>query len=520
MTTPRRTPTALTLAAFAALAVLLSTATPAAAQPAPLDGLDDYVEETLEAWGVPGLGLAVVKDGRVVHARGYGVRDVEEGSPVDEHTIFAIGSSSKAFTTASLAMLADEGELSWDDPATRHLPGLELHDPYVTRELTVRDLVTHRSGLPRCDRAWYGTSYDREEVLRRVRFCEPSWSFRSHFGYQNIMFLAAGEVVSEVSGTRWDTFVERRLFDPLGMERSSTSVDSLEGMANVASPHEEIDGEVRPVPWRDIDNIGPAGSINSSVAEMARWVRLQLDEGVFGGDTLISAGAVEEMHAPQTLIEPDSPMRQALGARGHFLAYGLGWFLHDYEGVKIVEHGGAIDGMRAQVAMVPEEDLGMVLLTNRGGTSPVTPLMYRIVDAYLDVPETDWSTRFKAIADSMEAEGEKRERELREARKEGTSPSLDLAAYAGTYADSLYGEVEVREEGDGLSVAYHSLEADLEHWHLDTFRAAWRNPLVAQQGLSGSLLTFRLDARGEVEALEVPGMGTFDRVPDAEGQED
>lgn len=518
MTATGRASTAIFLATAAA--VLLSPVTPAEAQPAPLDGLDDYVEETMEAWGVPGLGLAVVKDGSVVHARGYGVREAGRDAPVDEHTVFAIGSSSKAFTTATLAMLVEEGELSWDDPATRHLPGLRLHDAYPTHELTVRDLVTHRSGLPRCDRLWYGTSFDRDEVVRRIRFCEPSWSFRSHFGYQNVMFLAAGEIVSEVSGTRWDTFVERRIFGPLGMERSSTSVDSLDGMANVASPHGEIDGEVRAVPWRNIDNVGPAGSINSSVAEMARWVRLHLDEGVFEGDTLLSPESVEEMHNPQMLMEPDSPLREALGARGHFLAYGMGWFLHDYEGVKIVEHGGSIDGMRAQVAMVPEEDLGMVILTNRGGTSPVTPLMYRVVDAYLDVPETDWSEEFRAVADSMEAEGEKQEQQLRDARKEGTSPSLEPAAYAGTYTDSLYGDLEVTEDGGELALSFHSLEADLEHWHLDTFRADWQNPLASQQGLPASLLTFRLDARGQVASLDMPGMGEFDRRPDREGEEE
>lgn len=519
MTTIRRTETTLTLMALTAL---LAPTGPAATQPAPLDGLDGYVQETMESWGVPGLALAVVKDGSVVHARGYGVREVGRDAPVDEHTLFAIGSTSKAFTTAALAMLVDEGELSWDDPATRHLPGLQLHDPYPTRKLTVRDLVTHRSGLPRCDRLWYGTSYDRDEILRRVRHCEPTSSFRSRFGYQNIMFLAAGEVVSEVSDIRWDAFVEGRIFGPLGMERSSTSVDSLEGMPNVASPHEEIDGEVRPVPWRDIDNVGPAGSINSSVAEMARWIRLQLDEGVFGGDTLISPGSVAEMHSPQMLREADPSTRQLLGDRSHFLAYGLGWAMRDYEGVKILDHGGGIDGMRAQVALVPEEELGMVILTNRGGSSPVIPLMYRIVDAYLGVPASDWSERFKAVADSMEAEREEEERKLREARKEGTSPSLDLAAYAGTYTDSLYGDLEVTEEGGTLSLSYQSFEADLEHWHLDTFQAAWHDPVVARQGLSASLLTFRLDARGRVASVEVPGMGEFHRRPeeDREGRED
>jgi CubicO group peptidase (beta-lactamase class C family) len=513
MTAGRRTTT---LATLAAVAALVAPTAPAAAQPAPLDGLDAYVEQAMETWGVPGLGLAVVEDDSVVLARGYGVRETGGDAPVDEHTLFAIGSSSKAFTTASLAMLVDEGELAWDDPATRYLPKLELHDPYVTRELTVRDLVTHRSGLPRCDQAWYGTSYDRDVILRRVRFCEPNSSFRSRFGYQNIMYLAAGEVVSEVSGSRWDTFVEERIFEPLGMERSNTSVDSLEGTSNVATPHAEIDGSVSPVPWRDIDNIGPAGSINSSVSEMARWIRLQLGMGVFEGDTLISPAAVKEMHRPQMVIDREPPWSQMFGEHGDFLAYGMGWFLHDHRGAKIVEHGGSIDGMRALVALVPEEDLGLVILTNRDGSSLGTPLMYRIVDAYLEAPETDWAARFRSIADSMEAEGEKQEQELRDARMQGTSPSLELAAYAGTYRDSLYGPVEVREEEGGLTLTFHSFTADLEHWHLDTFRADWRSEQTDERSLAASLFNFRLNARGEVEALQVPGLGRFARVLEEE----
>lgn len=513
MTAGRRTTALATLAAVAALA---APTAPAAAQPAPLDGLDAYIEQAMEAWGVPGLGLAVVEDDSVVLARGYGVRETGGDAPVDEHTLFAIGSSSKAFTTASLAMLADEGKLAWSDPATHHLPKLELHDPYTTRELTVRDLVTHRSGLPRCDQVWYGTSYDRDEILRRVRFCEPNSSFRSRFGYQNIMYLAAGEVVAEVSGSRWDAFVEERIFEPLGMESSNTSVDSLEGASNVATPHEEIDGSVSPVPWRDVDNIGPAGSINSSVAEMARWIRLQLGKGVFEGDTLISPAAVQEMHSPQMVINREPPWSQLLSGHGDFLAYGMGWLLHDHRGTKIMEHGGSIDGMQALVALVPEEDLGMVILTNRGGSSLGTPLMYRIVDAYLEAPETDWATHFRSNADSMEAEAEEQEQELRDARMQGTSPSLELAAYSGTYRDNLYGPVEVREEHGGLTLSFHSFAADLEHWHLDTFRADWRSEQTNERSLPASLFTFHLNARGEVEALEVPGLGRFARVPEEE----
>lgn len=499
---------------LAAAVALLILPTLAPAQPAPLEGLDDYVTEAMAAWEVPGLALAVVEDDSVVYARGYGTRRRGRDAPVDANTLFAIGSSSKAFTSASLAMLSGEGKVSWDDPVHRLLPGLELHDPYVTREITVRDLLSHTSGLPRCDRVWYGTSFTREEILHRVRFCDPERSFRSRFGYQNIMFLAAGRVVARLTGERWDRFVEERIFAPLGMERSSTSVDSLRGMSNVASPHAEVGDTVRAIEWRDIDNIGPAGSVNSSVAEMAQWIRLQLGEGSYEGERLIPAAAVREMHTPQTLIRREAPWDRTF-PESHLLAYGLGWFLHDYRDRMVVEHGGAIDGMRAQVTLVPEEELGLVVLTNMGTSTGLgTALQYRVLDAYLDAGERDWAARYLAVTDSLEAEQEKQERELREARAGDTEPSLPLAQYAGTYADSLYGEIDVRHEDGTLTMAYESFEGTLEHWHHDTFRARFRDALSAEMGLGATLFTFRLDATGRVEALEAPGMGRFGRVPE------
>ncbi|HKK28260.1 MAG TPA: serine hydrolase [Gemmatimonadota bacterium] len=503
--------------ALLALVALLGWALPrrAAAQAAPLGGLDDYVRKAMAAWKVPGLALAIVKDDSVIYARGYGVREAGSDAPVDESTIFAIGSSSKAFTTAALAMLVGEGKLSWDDPVTRYLPRFQLHDAYPTRELTVRDLVTHRSGLPRCDLMWYGTHYDRDQVLHRVRFCEPAWSFRSHFGYQNIMFLAAGTVAARVEGVRWDALIEHRIFGPLGMTRSSTSVDSLEGMSDVATPHVVVDDSVRAIPWRNIDNIGPAGSINSSARDMARWLRFQLAGGVLDGDTLVAPDALAETHRPQMVIRQEPPWKE-LQPSGHFLDYGMGWFLHDYRGREIVEHGGSIDGMRAEVALMPEERLGLVVLTNKGGSSLGTPLMFRIFDAFLGAPRKDWAARYASVQDSMERQQEKREEDLRKSRVEGTEPSLELSGYAGTYADSLYGEVRVRERDGALVLDYDdgAFTSRLEHWNYDTFRARWNDIVRRAGGLAGSLVTFHLDARGRVASLEVPGMGTFDRVPE------
>ncbi|MGH7540463.1 MAG: serine hydrolase [Gemmatimonadota bacterium] len=477
---------------------------------APLDGLDEYVREAMEAWDVPGVALSVVKDGSVIYARGFGVRRLGEPGTVDEHTLFAIGSSSKAFTAAALGVLVDEGKLSWDDRAWRVLPDLRLHDAYTTRELTVRDLVTHRSGLPRCDLLWYGSALDRAEILRRVRHCEPESSFRSRFGYQNVMFLAAGAVVQATSGTSWDDFVEERLFAPLGMARSNTSIRALDAMENVASPHAEVEGEVTPISWRDIDNIAPAGSINSSVAEMARWVLLHLNGGEIDGRRILSDSTVAEMQTPQMVIRQEGAWRR-LNPDAHFLSYGLGWFLHDYRGRKVVEHGGAIDGMRAQVGMIPEEGIGVVVLTNKDGFALGNPLMFRVFDALLGAPEKDWAAEYLAVADSIEAEGEERREKMREARVEDTRPSLALPEYAGTYADSLYGKASVAQESGGLVLRFGPFVGDLEHWHYDTFRAVWRD---GSAGPEGALATFALGADGKVARVGIQGIADFRRVPE------
>jgi len=292
------------------------------AQKSPLQELDAYIEKAMQEWEVPGLAIAIVKDDQLVLAKGYGVREIGKGTPIDENTVFAIASNSKAFTAASLAMLVDEGKVNWDDPVTKYLVGFQLFDPYVTRELTVRDLLTHRSGLGQSPALWYGSDYDREEILRRIRYLEPSWSFRSRFGYQNVMYLAAGQIIPAVTGISWDDFVQQRIFTPLGMSSTNTSVTDLKGLSNVARPHGKIDDKVKAIPYRNFDNIGPAGSINSNVVDLAQWVRLQLSEGLYQSERLLSPGVVQEMHTPQTII-PYDPAGSLLASGAHFRAYGM-----------------------------------------------------------------------------------------------------------------------------------------------------------------------------------------------------
>ena len=485
----------------------------ARAQEAPLVGFDDYVNKALKDWEVPGMAIAIVKDDKLLLAKGYGVRKLGEATPVDERTLFAIGSSSKAFTAASIAMLVNEGKMKWDEPATKYLPGFQLFDPYVTRELTVRDMLTHRSGLERGDLLWYGTEYDRDEVLRRVRFLRPSWSLRSRFGYQNILYLAAGQAVATASGKNWDEFVRQRIFTPLGMSSSSTSITALKTETNVASPHAKFEDKVQPIAWRKIDNIGPAGSINSNVTDMAQWVRLHLNQGTFKNERILSSGAVKEMHMPQTVMRLEG-LSEKIHSETHFMTYGLGWFLQDYRGRKIVHHGGNINGMSALVAMIPEEKLGVVILTNMNGTSVPTAIMYRVFDAFLQAPQKDWSAELLKIVKSAQEQAATVEKKLESDRVKGTNPSLALAKYAGTYTNEMYGDAKVKEQNGKLVVEYSpAMSGELEHWHFDTFRATLR-----ERHLGKAFVTFALNSSGKVDEMKfnVPNATdiAFKRAPE------
>ena len=499
-------------------AVLAACAVPAAlgAQRAtrgadPASALTAYVTTALANWTLPGAAVAVVRNDSIVYERGFGVRELGKGAPVTPATVFAIGSTTKAFTAAALGMLVEAKRLAWDDAATRYLPGFQLADPYVTRELTVRDLLTHRSGLSRGDRLWSNSQFDRAEVLRRVRFLQPSWSFRSTYGYQNIMFLAAGTVVERVSGRTWDDFVAERIFAPLGMTNTVTSVTRLGTLADVATPHERIEGSYRPVEWQNIDNIGPAGSINSSVHDMAQWIRLQLSGGVYAGRRLVEAATIREMHRPQMVV-PMSEDDEKAWPTTHFVAYGLGWNLRDYHGRKMVSHGGAIRGMRAHVTLIPEANLGVVVLVNGPQSSFPTAIANAAVDLYLGLPPRDWSQHWLAALAAADARALAARRKAESERVPNTTPSLPLASYSGTYADSMYGEIQVTQGSSGLVMTFGPQQtADLSHWNFDTFEVRNRNPVFGR-----GMVRFELDARGRVAALALDGLGRFGRRQPAE----
>lgn len=461
---------------------------------APLDGIDGYVSKTVQEWKEPGLAIAIVKDDQVVLLKGYGVRKLGGVKPVDPDSIFEIGSLTKAFTAAALGMLVDEGKLHWDDRVIDHMPDFRLYDPWVTREIRVRDLLCHRSGLPAYggDLMAFGSIYNRQEIIHRLRFIKPVSSFRSAYAYQNLMVLTAGQLIPRITGKTWDEFVRERIFAPLGMRSTYTSTSQLPAGGDVAAPHIYADGKSQPDERGNYDNIGPAGSINSTVRDMAQWIRLQLGAGTVDGRKLFSEEVSREMWSARTPIhaKPSAGLPAP-----QFQAYGLGWGISEYRGHKLLNHAGALSGMTARIAIMPDEKLGFVILTN--GEVPVqTPLMYRILDAYLGAPERDWSsealTRFNREQESNRAKLKKEDAQ----RATGTKPPLTMASYAGTYRSDAFGDMKITQRENKLEIKLLPLPGtvgDAEYWQYGAFRITWRDP-----GWPKTFLLFRLNANGSI----------------------
>lgn len=475
---------------------------PAAIAGSPLEGLDAYVEKALADWQIPGLSIAVVKNDSTALAKGYGVRDIRKSEPVDAHTLFAIASNSKAFTAAALGMLVQEGKISWDDPVLKYLPEFQLYDPEATRKITVRDLLCHRSGLATWggDWAWWGSIYSRDEALRSIRYQKPVYDFRTGYGYSNQMFLVAGEVILSVTGQSWDDFIAERFFRPLGMNRSNTSVKTLEKMENVATPHLMVEGRLLPVAYLNVDNAGAAAGINSSVSDLAQWLRLQLAHGAFNEEQLLDSAVIEETRKPHTLRQISAANRK-FNPFTHFSLYGLGWDLSDYRGRLIVSHTGGLDGMFSYTGFMPEENLGVAVLTNREDHSLMQALALHVYDAYLGADLQDWSARYLERNRGREQrEREARERQLA-ARVANTQSSHSLQHYAGSYHNDIYGAAKIELANNKMTLyplAHPGITGTLEHWQYDTFRCKWSSAVWQE-----SFIYFELNDAGEVARFRV-----------------
>lgn len=484
---------------------LLLTASPsasAASRALDPEALQAYVLQSLAALEVPGAAVAIVENGEVVLKRGYGVRKLGEPAPVDEETLFAIASCSKAFTAAALAILVDEGQIDWDDRVIDHLPSFRLYDPYVTREIRIRDLVSHRSGLGLGggDLLWLRSSYSRDEIVHRIRHLPPASTFRSRYAYQNVMFLVAGQIIPAVTGKSWDAFVRERIFQPLGMRSANTSVSELVPGANWATPHVRIDGTVQPIEHENVDNIGPAGSINANVSDLSRWLLAQLGRGEWGGTRLYSEDQAETMWSSQTIIPIGKPLPPLEPLEPTFSAYGMGWRLRDYRGRKVVHHTGGLAGMTSMTTLVPGENLGIVVLTNQE-TPFYAAITYRILDAYLGAPERDWTNLHLEARALREQEAAADVAALEAARAKDTTPSLPLSGYAGRYRDPMYRDALIAVEEGKLRLRFvpsPPFDARLEHWHYDTFVARWEHHSIAD-----AFVTFSLGPDGKVSDLRM-----------------
>jgi CubicO group peptidase (beta-lactamase class C family) len=433
---------------------------------------------------------------------------------VDEHTLFGIASNSKAFTAAAVAILVDEGKLAWDDPVQKHLPGFQFWDPYVTREMTVRDLLCHRSGLGLGAGDllfWPDTDVTRDQVVAAARFIRPASSFRSRYAYNNLMFVVAGQVVAAVSGKPWDEFIRERIFAPLHMSESAITTARFKAGDNVAAPHSRgwrLEGTLTPIPPTRDDTWAAAAGIKSSVTDLSKWVIAQLNAGkIDEGKRLFSQAASNEMWSAQINL----PIRGAAGplaaTRPNFSACGLGWNLRDYKGRKIVSHGGALTGMVTTVMMVPEEKLGIVILTNQEESGAFSAIAYHILDHYLGIPAMDWIEAFDTSRKESRKRANDAEKKLEQSRAASSKPSLDLAKYAGEYADAWYGKAVIAAENGRLVLRMSrtpAMVADLAHFQHDTFKALWRDKTVPD-----AFVTFALDYRGEIEQMKLAAVSSL-----------
>ena len=488
------------------LAPVLLVAGPIAAQAKPaapdLKGVDQVITAMMAEFHVPGLGVGIIRDSQVVLAKGYGYRDLEAKVPATPRTLFAIGSNSKSFTATLLAMLVDEGKIDWRKPVRTWLPDFELYDDYAGRNMTPMDLVSHVSGLPRHDALWYGRAFSRDQIFHKLKYLEPSTSFRNIWQYNNLMFLSAGVLIERVTGKSWEEQVRGRIFTPLGMDRATTSVTDMARSDDFSWAYDYKDGKVIRIPFRSLDAVGPAGAINASVDDMLKYVRFRMHFGQWAGKQLVSAQQDSLMQTGRAVV-PGGWTFQGVPEMGPASTYGLGLAVVGYRGHKLVIHGGGIDGFISQMAWLPEEKIGVVILSNTGnsggGGNPLpNALALYLMDRMLGLAPLDWAGKAHEQAVSADS-SEKADRaaELK-TRVAGTSPSHPLDDYVGKYEDVAYGILEIRRGTQGLELALDDLKTPLEHVHYDVFAIAPGAPMIEGR------ITFGLDEKGAIGSVSVP----------------
>lgn len=441
------------------------------------DSLDHYVERALRDWKIPGISVCIVKDGKPVLMKGYGVRAWGSGDKVDEHTLFMIGSNTKAFTATALAMLDADKKLSLDDAVQKWLPDFTLYDPWVAKHALIRDLLCHRLGFEtfQGDFMYFDSDLSLAEVREKFGKVEPKYGFRSRWGYTNAAFMTAGEIIPKATGSTWAQFITDSIFIPLQMSRS-IALSPTATVSNMASAHTVVKGEIKKIAYGKLDNLSPAGSISSSANDMSHWLLMQLDGGKYNGKQVVPRPAIEQTRTPATILGNGGTLYN----KGHFSLYGLGWFLEEYNGRKIVSHTGGVNGFVTSVTLVPEEKLGIVVLTNTDANNFFEALKWEIMDAYMKLPYRNYSKAFLGFQKQQQAEEEKWLNAKRDTVALHRKPSVNIENFLGDYEHAVYGKMNISTSNGKLIAVFEHHKgrwAELESLGGNRFLASFNDPL-------------------------------------------
>lgn len=456
-----------------------------------------FVLEQLMEWNIPGIAISIIKNGEVIFREGIGLRNISEGFNVTPETIFPIASITKSFTSAALAILEDEGKLHWDEPIKKYLPEFDLIDPYVGSRVTIRDILCHRTGLPRHDMVLENSDYKRMDIHKKVRHLELSKSFRTHWQYNNHMYVIAGHLVEVLTKIRWEDFVKNRLFDLLEMKSSSFSIKDIKGSSNYALPYAEESNNIFEIPFYDICECGPSGSINSNIIDMEKWIMLHMSKGKYKDKQIISEKNINEMHTSSMIIREGIPY--------HFkeipyAAYGLGWFVQPYRGFNHIYHGGVIDGFGSLAAIIPEEDLGIIILTNKSGSGLFNRMIcYSVFDMILGLDRIPWNLRFKELHNKSKKAEISQIEKMDSMLKEGIEPICPIKDYIGSYINAGYGSIEVKFYDNKLQLVYGNKIVNIQHYKNNIFL-----PYPNDVNNLPLQIRFNSDRAGNIKALEIP----------------
>jgi len=461
---------------------------------AKLQGIDGFAGQLLSEWKVPGLGLGILHNGTIVLEKGYGYRNLEDKLPFTTKTLFPIGSTSKSFTALSLAILKDKGKLDWDDRVRQYLPSYELSDPVASERMTIRDLLLHRSGLARNDMMWYRSGFTRKQIFDRLKYLSMGKGFRNEFDYNNLGYMTAGYLAGEVAGSTWEDLVRSSILTPLGMTTTNFSDTESAKSPDYALPYDEINGKVERIPFASTEAIGPAGSVHSSIDEMLRYAEMLLAHGKYEGKQIVSEANLKTIQSPQIVMGAPSPYPEQSAP-----SYGMAWVIQTYRGHRFVWHNGGIDGFYTLLALLPDDNVAVVIFTNRLDRPAAEVLLRNVFDRMLGMTPVDWDSRFHEAADKAKKAEDSEFKKIADERKQGTHPSHALKDYAGTYTHPAYGNVVVTLDGDHLKFALNQLSAPLEHYHYDVFIVPH-----SQRTLGDLKVRFETEMSGDIDSVSVP----------------